>query len=95
MQLGRIVGTVVATRRDPATQAWSLRMVETLDVYNQPNGQYVVAVDALGAGAGEVVMITRGSAARQTDLTASRPCDAVIMGIVDTWEVDNQTQYVK
>ncbi|MCB9436353.1 MAG: EutN/CcmL family microcompartment protein [Anaerolineales bacterium] len=95
MQLGRIVGTVVATRRDPATHAWSLRMVETLNVYNQPDGSYVVAVDVVGAGVGEVVMITRGSAARQTDLTASRPCDAVIMGIVDTWEVDDQTQYVK
>lgn len=95
MQLGQIIGTVVATRRATSAEGWSLRVVERLNIYNQPTGQYLVAVDGLGVSAGEVVMLTGGSAARQTDLTASRPCDAIIMAIVDTWEVDGHTQYLK
>lgn len=47
----------------------------------------MVAVDAVGAGVGEVVLYATGSAARQTRMTHERPCDAVIMAIVDTWEV--------
>ncbi len=95
MELGRIIGTVVATRRSASAEGWSLRVVEKLDVHNRPCGQYVVAVDAVGVGLDEVVMITRGSAARQTNLTASRPCDAIIMAVVDTWEVEGITQYLK
>lgn len=95
MQLGRIVGTVVATRRVPSTESWSLRMVETLDIHNRPTGQYVVAVDAIGVGPGEVVMVTQGSAARNSNSTASRPCDAIILAVVDTWEIEGATQYLK
>ncbi len=58
-------------------------------------GSFVVAVDAVGAGVGEMVMFASGSSARQTLLTKDRPCDAVIMAIVDTWEVDGETVYVK
>jgi microcompartment protein CcmK/EutM len=64
-----------------------------------PDGQEiasaVVAVDAVGAGVGEVVMIATGSSARQTVLTDRRPCDAVIMAIVDTWEVGGEVKYRK
>lgn len=70
-------------------------MVENLDVSNRPTGQYIVAVDAIGVGPGEVVMVTQGSAARQSQLTASRPCDAIILAVVDTWELDGKTQYTK
>jgi microcompartment protein CcmK/EutM len=95
MQLGRIVGTVVASQRTATTGDWSLRMVELVDVHNQTTGQYTVAVDAVGVGPGEVVMITQGSAARNSPLTASRPCDAIILAVVDTWEVGGTTQYRK
>jgi ethanolamine utilization protein EutN/carbon dioxide concentrating mechanism protein CcmL len=54
-----------------------------------------VAVDAVGAGVGEVVMYASGSSARQTKVTDQRPCDAVIMAIVDTWEVDGHIRYHK
>ena len=56
-------------------------VVRQLDVENQPTGGYVVAVDAVGAGVGEVVMYASGSSARQTEMTRDRPCDAVIMAI--------------
>jgi microcompartment protein CcmK/EutM len=52
-------------------------------------------VNAVGAGVGEVVMYASGSSARQTAITQNRPCDAVIMAIVDTWEVDGETMYMK
>jgi microcompartment protein CcmK/EutM len=70
-------------------------VVRGIDADNSDTGSYVVAVDAVGAGAGEVVMYASGSSARQTTLTKDRPCDAVIMAIVDTWEVDGETVYVK
>ncbi len=70
-------------------------VVRTLDPDNTDSGSYVVAVDAVGAGVGEVVMYASGSSARQTTLTKDRPCDAVIMAIVDTWEVDGETRYTK
>ena len=70
-------------------------VVRGIDADNSDSGSYVVAVDAVGAGAGEVVMYASGSSARQTALTKDRPCDAVIMAIVDTWEVDGETVYVK
>ena len=70
-------------------------VVQTIDVDNADSGSYVVAVDAVGAGVGEVVMYASGSSARQTTLTKDRPCDAVIMAIVDTWEVDGETRYTK
>jgi microcompartment protein CcmK/EutM len=55
----------------------------------------VVAVDAVGSGVGEVVLYASGSSARQTVLTDKRPVDAVIMAIVDTWEVEGQERYRK
>ncbi len=70
-------------------------LVRQLGVDDVETGGYVVAVDAVGAGVGEVVMYASGSSARQTRITTNRPCDAVIMAIVDTWEVDGETVYVK
>ncbi len=70
-------------------------VVRQLGVDNTESGGYVVAVNAVGAGVGEVVMYASGSSARQTAVTQNRPCDAVIMAIVDTWEIDGETMYVK
>ena len=54
-----------------------------------------MAVDAVGAGVGEVVMYASGSSARQTEMTQNRPCDAVIMAIVDQWDVGGEVKYHK
>jgi microcompartment protein CcmK/EutM len=95
VNLGRVVGPLVASRKEPLMEGMKFLVVRGIDADNSDSGSYVVAVDAVGAGAGEVVMYASGSSARQTALTKDRPCDAVIMAIVDTWEVDGETVYVK
>ncbi len=95
MLLGRVTGTVVASQKEPLMEGLTLLMVRQLGVDNTEAGGYVVAVDAVGAGVGEVVMYASGSSARQTGVTQNRPCDAVVMAIVDTWDVDGETIYVK
>jgi microcompartment protein CcmK/EutM len=95
MLLGRVTGTVVASQKEKLMDGLPLLLVRQLDVDNTETGGYVVAVDAVGSGVGEVVMYASGSSARQTGVTQNRPCDAVIMAIVDTWEVDGETVYVK
>ncbi len=87
MLLGRVAGTVVASRKEPLMEGWRMLVVQQLGVDNTPTGGYVVATDAVGAGVGEVVLYASGSSARQTEVTKDRPCDAVIMAIVDTWEI--------
>jgi microcompartment protein CcmK/EutM len=95
MQLGQVMGTVVATRRTNSAEGWAFRVVGYLNQHNELVGQYVIAVDAVGAADGEIVLITTGSAARQNELTAARPCDAIIMAIVDTWAVHDEVRYTK
>ena len=87
MLLGRVAGTLVASRKEETLAGLKFLVVRQLDVDNEETGGYVVAADAVGAGVGEVVLYATGSSARQTVLTNNRPCDAVIMAIVDTWEV--------
>ena len=65
------------------------------DADGADTGAYVVAVDAVGAGVGEVVLYATGSSARQTVQTHERPCDAVIMAIVDQWEVGGKEVWRK
>jgi ethanolamine utilization protein EutN/carbon dioxide concentrating mechanism protein CcmL len=89
------VGTVVATRKDEKLNNLRFMVVKQVSVGGQETGGYVVAVDAVGSGVGEYVLYATGSSARQTVLTDKRPCDAVIMAIIDTWEVDGQVKYRK
>jgi microcompartment protein CcmK/EutM len=95
MLLGRVTGTVVASQKEPLMNGLTMLIVRQLGVDNTESGGYVVAVDSVGAGVGEVVMYASGSSARQTAVTQNRPCDAVIMAIVDTWEIDGETVYTK
>ncbi|HEX5631566.1 MAG TPA: EutN/CcmL family microcompartment protein [Acidimicrobiia bacterium] len=95
MLLGRVVGTVVASRKEPTLEGLKFLVVRQIDVDESDTSAYVVAADAVGAGVGEVVMYATGSSARQTVATRDRPCDAVVMAIVDTWEVAGDVKYVK
>jgi microcompartment protein CcmK/EutM len=95
MLLGRVTGTVVSSRKEPLIEGWKLLVVRQLDADNRETGGYVVAADAVGAGVGEVVLYASGSSARNTEITRDRPCDAVIMAIVDTWEVGGREVYRK
>ncbi len=95
MLIGKVVGAVVSTAKDEKMQSLRLMVVRPLTIDGQESSGYVVAVDAVGSGVGEVVLYASGSSARQTVLTDKRPVDAVIMAIVDTWEVDGQERYRK
>jgi len=93
--LGKVVGTVVSTKKEPKIEGLKLLVLEILDVQGKPNKNYVVAMDAVGAGVGEVVLYAAGSSARQTEATNNKPCDAVVMAIVDTWDAHGNTIYTK
>ncbi len=95
MQLARIIGTVVATRKEPSLNGLRLMLVRPLDDAGREIGSPLVAADAVGAGIDEVVLIASGSSARQTQQTDKRPVDAVIMAIVDSWDVNGEEKYRK
>ena len=95
MKLGRIVGTVVATRKDPKVEGLRLYLVQDVDLSLREKDSFVVAADAMGAGVGEVVLYASGSSARQTEQTQNRPVDAVVMAIVDHLDRDGETLYNK
>ena len=95
MLIGRVVGTVVASRKEERLVGAKLLVVRNLDVEGAEAGGYAVAVDAVGAGVGEVVLVATGSSARQTAVTHERPCDAVVMAIVDEWELGGRQVWSK
>lgn len=95
MKLGKIVGTVVATRKDEKLEGLRLYVVQDLSMDAKERDSFVVAADAMGAGVGEVVLYASGSSARQTRQTDGRPVDAVVMAIVDTVDVNGSVTYNK
>ena len=95
MILAKVIGTVVSTQKEDSLDNLRFMVVQPVDVDGKPSGPHVVAVDAIGSGPGEIVLYCTGSSARQTAITNNRPCDAVIMAIVDQWEVDGEVKYKK
>ena len=95
MLIAKVVGSVVATQKDPGIADRKLLVLQVHDQANQPKEQYVVAVDAIGAGTGDLVLYATGSSARQTETTKDRPCDAVTMAIVDSWDLGGENVYEK
>jgi microcompartment protein CcmK/EutM len=93
--LGRVVGTVVATRKERRLEGFKLQVVETVGLDLEPTGAFTVAVDAVGAGPGEIVLTAAGSSARLTGPTQDKPVDAVILAIVDTVETGGEVRYEK
>jgi microcompartment protein CcmK/EutM len=85
--LGKIVGTVVATRKDPRLVSNKLLVVRTQDPRGRLDGSYVVAVDTVDAGVGETVLVVSGSSARMAAGMKDCPVDAAIVGIIDSIEV--------
>jgi microcompartment protein CcmK/EutM len=95
MQLAKVIGTVVATRKEPSLDGLKFLVVRGIDDEGRETGNPIVAADAVGAGPEEIVLIAAGSSARQTIATDKRPVDAVVMAIVDHWEVGGTTKYKK
>jgi len=86
--LARVVGTVVATRKDPRLEGKKLLLVVPVDPGGNDEGGYVVAVDTVSAGYKETVLVVRGSSARMAEGMDERPVDASIIGIVDSADLD-------
>jgi len=103
MFLARVTGNVVATQKDRSLNGQKLFVVEPLNVKydeatNKPaslgnTGRAIVALDVVGAGEGQLVLIVQGSSARMTETTKNLPADAVIVGIVDSAEYAGKTLY--
>jgi microcompartment protein CcmK/EutM len=88
MILGKIVGTVVATRKDPRLVSNKLLVVRPIDPHGTVEGHYLVAVDTVDAGVGETVLVVSGSSARMAASLKDCPVDAAIVGIVDSIEIN-------
>ncbi len=95
MKLARVLGTVVATEKDAKLGGLRFLMLGEWSHDDKPTGGSVVAVDAVGAGVGEMVLFASGSSARQTERTDQKPVDAVVMAIVDSWEIEGNEIYRK
>lgn len=96
MILARILGTVVCTQKDPKLEGAKLQLVQPVDFHTlKGDGKPMVAVDSVGAGQGEIVLVAGGSSARQTQQTQNTPTDAVIMAIVDAIDIEGRTTYRK
>ena len=95
MLIGEVVGTVVATRKEERLSGLKLQIVKIIDMDLKPTGQFLIVADAVGAGQGETVLCAQGSSARLTDKTRDCPIDAVIIGIVDTIEIEGDLIFLK
>ena len=87
MHLARVIGNVVATRKDDNLAGLKLLIVQPLTPDRQPVGRPIVAADAVGAGVGEEVFFVRGKEASFPFYPVEAPVDAGIVGIVDRWDL--------
>ena len=87
MFLGKVIGTVWSTKKDENLVGAKLLIVKQVDLEYKEKENFVVAVDSVGAGVGEIVLVATGSSSRQTKITKDKPVDAVIMAIVDKLDI--------
>ena len=96
MQLARVIGSVVSTRKSDRLVGLKLLVAVPIDMDSmQEKGSPFITVDTVGAGEGEIIMWAGGSSSRQTDLTTGKPVDSTIVGIVDFVDVLGQRKYDK
>lgn len=95
MELARVEGTIVSTAKSERLQGYKLLLLNLVNPDMKPTSSYVVAVDAVGAGEGEVVIVVRGSSARQAEKLSNVPTDASIIGIVDSVNFKGETVFQK
>ena len=84
MQICRVVGTVVATRKDPRLVGSKLLVVRPMDPRGKAEGNHLVAIDTVDAGVGETVLVVSGSSARMAAGLKDCPVDAAVVGIIDS-----------
>ena len=88
MLLAKIVGTVVATRKDPRLVSSKLLVVRPMDPHGKAEGSYLVAIDTVDAGVGETVLVVSGSSARMAAGLKDCPVDAAVVGIIDNIDIN-------
>lgn len=88
MELGKVIGSVWATKKDEKLNGQKLLVVQLVDAYDKPSNNIVVAADTVGAGSGDQVLMVRGGSARYALSQSSTPVDAAIVGIVDSVVVE-------
>ena len=96
MIVGRITGRAVSSRKDDGLLGTKLLMVEEIEAASgDGSGDLLIAADFLGAGPGDVVLVSQGSAARFTAQTKDAPVDALVVGIVDSVRVDGEETFAQ
>ncbi len=95
MELARVEGTIVSTIKADGLKGRKLLLVNLLSPDVKPTDNYLVAIDSVGAGSGEVVIVVRGSSARQTSDLSSVPTDSSIVAIVDSIEFKGDVVFRK
>lgn len=90
MTIGRVVGTVVATRKDPRLEGKTLLIVKPVSPEGQDEPGYLIAVDTVSAGNRETVLVVSGSSARMAEGCKDRPVDLAIVGIIDSVSMDSR-----
>ena len=87
MQLGKVVGTVVVSVKNPSLDGVTLLLVQPMSSAREPVGRVIVAADSMGSGVGEIVFFVRGKEASFPFSPTEVPADAGIVGIVDSWHI--------
>jgi carbon dioxide concentrating mechanism protein CcmL len=95
MQIARVLGTVTSTQKEPSLRGTKFLVVQLIDDDGEPLSGYEVAADNVGAGVGEWVLISHGSAARQVPGSEQRPVDTAVIAIIDTVGIENRLLYSK
>jgi len=95
MEIGKIIGTVVSTQKDEKLKGLKFQIVKSVDLDGKPLSSFVVAVDSVGAGVGDIVLVAKGSSARQTLISKDKPVDTIIMAIIDELDIGGEKRYVK
>jgi len=96
MQIAKVIGTVVGNQKEPSLRGSKFLLLRFVDEYGEDiSNEYEVAIDVVGAGIGEWVLVSWGSVARQVEGSEKRPSDAAIVAIIDTINLENRTIYSK
>ena len=96
MYAARIIGTVVCTQKDPGMNTFKLQIVQPVNLITfQDEGKPAVAIDAVGAGEDEIVLVVAGSSARLTEFTNNKPVDSAITAIVDYIDIEGKRVFDK
>ena len=96
MYAAKVIGTVVCTKKDEKMNGLKMQIVQPVSLLTLQNeGKPVVAIDAVGAGISELVLVVGGSSARQTARTNNTPVDATIMAIIDFIDIDGKSVFAK